>query len=273
MKKLLLLVLALCACEPQENNLINGYIEGEYVYVSPFQSGILEEINVIKGQEVKVGDKLFSVDYKIWETNLNKAQNNIKIAKEQLLQAKAVLENAEKEFNRSARLVKSNTVSQANYDEKLANYDSQKAKVAELEVQVKNAEENLIITQKQYEQNIAKSKVSGIVNDVYFRLGEFVTQGNPVVSILPPENIKARFFVSEKILSKIKYNKPVFVSYDGGDKEIKAIVSYISPQAEYTPPVIYSNESRDKLVFMIEASFENKNEALNVGLPVSVRIE
>lgn len=75
------------------------------------------------------------------------------------------------------------------------------------------------------------------------------------------------------MLPQIKYNQTVFVSYDGAINEIKAKVSYISPSAEYTPPVIYSTESRDKLVFMIEAVFENKSETLNVGLPVSVRIE
>lgn len=273
MKKLLLLILSLCACEPQENNLINGYIEGEYVYVSPASSGVLDEINVVKGQEIKSGNNLFAVDSDIWQTKLNKAQNDVQAAKEQLAQAEAVLTNAEKEFNRFAKLVKTNAVSQAAYDVKLANFDSAQAKVAELTVLIKNTEQNLLQLQKQYNQNIVSSKVNGLVNDVYFRLGEFVAQGTPVVSILPPENIKVRFFVSEKILPQIKYNQTVFVSYDGAMNEIKAKVSYISPSAEYTPPVIYSTESRDKLVFMIEAVFENMNDILNVGLPVSVRIE
>lgn len=273
MKKILLIILTLCACKPQGDNLINGYIEGEYVYVSPSSGGILEEINVTKGQSVKVGDKLFAVDYNIWQAKLDNAQNEVRAAKEQLAQAEAVFINAEKEFNRFAKLVTTNAVSQAAYDTKQANFDNAQAKVAELLVLIESAEQNLLQTQKQYDQNIATSMVNGIVNDVYFRLGEFVTQGNPVVSILPPENVKARFFVSEQILSKIKYNQLVFISYDGEDKEIQAKVTYISPSSEYTPPVIYSTESRSKLVFMIEASFEPNEEVPNVGLPVSVRIE
>ena len=114
--------------------------------------------------------------------------------------------------------------------------------------------------------------MNGIVSDVYFRLGEFVAQGNPILAILPPENVKIRFFVAEKVLPTIHYNQKVFVRYDNAPKEIEAKVSYIAPTAEYTPPIIYSVQSRNKLVFMIEATFENLLEVLNPGLPVSVRI-
>lgn len=273
MKKILCMMLSLCACEPQENNLINGYVEGVYVYPSPAASGVLEKIDVVKGQFVKAGSPLFAVDYDIWQAKLNKARNDVQAAKEQLAQAEAVFINSEKEFNRFAKLVKTNAVSQAAYDVKLADFDSARAKVSELKVLVKNAEQNLRQVQQQYEQNIVSSKFSGIVSDVYFRLGEVVTAGNPVVSVLPPENVKVRFFVSEKMLPEIKYNQKVYISYDGGSKELGAKVSYISPAAEYTPPVIYSTESRGKLVFMIEAKFDDKDNQLNVGLPVSVRIE
>lgn len=273
MKRLFFIILCLCSCSPSEDNLINGYIEGEYVYVSPSFGGILEEINVVKGQQVKEGDKLFAVDYDIWQANLNKAENDVQVSNEKLAQSEAMLTNSEKEFNRSKKLTKSNTVSQAIYDTKLADFISKKSKVAELSVLKETAEQNLLQLQRQYDQNIVTSRVSGIVNDVYFRSGEFVTQGNPVVSVLPPENIKARFFVSEEVLPRIKYNQTVFVSHDASSKEIKAKISYISPSSEYTPPIIYSTESRKKLVFMIEATFDNKDEILNVGLPVSVRIE
>jgi len=273
MRKFLLILFVLCACCPQNETVVNGYIEGEYVYVAPTISGILDEISVTKGQNVKTGDNLFAVDKDIWLTRLNTAENELNAAKEQQTQAKATLINAEKEYNRSAKLVKNNTVSQANYDAKLAVFESSKAKVAELEAKISAAEENLKQVQKQYEQNIAVTKVDGFVNDVYFRIGEFVNAGNPIVSILPPENVKIRFFVSQKTLPQIKYNQKVFVNCDGCQKELVAKVSYIATSAEFTPPVIYSNESRDKLVFMIEATFENKAENLAVGLPVSIRIK
>ena len=272
MKKFFWVILVLCACSPTADNLINGYVEGEYVYVSPAAGGVLEEINVVKGQKVKTGDRLFAVDGDIWLANLEKAQNDVRAAEEQLAQAEALFVNAEKEFNRSAKLVKTNIASQATYDAKLADFDSTRARVAELEILRENAVQNLRQIQEQYAQNIVTSKVSGIVNDVYFRLGEFVTAGNPVVSVLPPENVKIRFYVSEEILPQLKYNQTVFVSHDGSSEEIRAKISYISPSAEYTPPIIYSTESRNKLVFMIEAVFDDKAGILNVGLPVSVRI-
>ena len=177
-----------------------------------------------------------------------------------------------KEYNRAKKLIQSKAISQGEYDTKLANFDSANARVSELKTQLAIAEENLRQTQRQYTQNVVTSKVNGIVSDVYFRLGEFVAQGNPILAILPPENVKIRFFVAEKVLPTIHYNQKVFVRYDNAPKEIEAKVSYIAPTAEYTPPIIYSVQSRNKLVFMIEATFENLQEVLNPGLPVSVRI-
>lgn len=273
MKKYFFLLLSLCACSPHSEDVINGYVEGEYVYVSPAAGGILEEINVEKGQKINVGDKLFAVDNEIWQTNLHNAENNIKAAKEQLAQAQAVSDNAEKEFDRAAKLIKTNTVSQADYDLKQANYENSKAKVSELKILVSSAEENFLQVEKKYRQNIVVSKHQGTITDVYFRSGEFVTAGNPVLSILPAENIKIRFFVSERILPQIAYRQKVRVQCDGCRKELEAEISYISPSAEYTPPVIYSTESRNKLVFMVEAVFCNKDESLHPGLPVNVRIK
>lgn len=311
MKKLLCLILLLTACKPADDNFINGYIEGEYVYVAPAASGMLDEVNVVKGQQVNIGDKLFAVDKEIWQSKLIQAQNELNKAYsnyanlskgkrkqeldviiEQKTQAQATFVNAEKEYKRAQNLLKSKTVSQANFDNKLAAFQSAKAKVAELEAELETAmlsarEDELKIAQnnieiakqnleqmtKQAQDNAPIAKVSGVVNDVYFRFGEFVTAGNPVVSVLSQENVKIRFFVNEKTLPQIKYNQQVFVSCDGCKEELKAKVSYISPSAEYTPPVIYSNESRDKLVFMVEATFSNTADVLPVGLPVSVRIK
>ena len=273
MKKILFMILILCSCQPVNNDTVNGYIEGEYVYVSPSVGGVLDEISITKGSQVKVGDKLFAVDMEIWQTRLDLAENELAAVKEQQTQAEVALVNAEKEYNRSAKLVKNNIASQADYDAKLASYESSKAKVAELKAKAAAAEQSLKQTQKQYAQNMAFSKVSGFVNDVYFRRGEFVNAGNPVVSILPPENVKIRFFVSEKTLPQIKYNQRVFVGCDGCSQELPAKISYIATSAEFTPPVIYSNESRNKLVFMAEAVFTDTADNLPVGLPVSIRIK
>ena len=271
MKKLLLLLLSV-ACLCAKDIVVDGYVEGEYVYLAPSFSGILEEISVVKGQQSKENQSVFAVDATMWQLKLNNAQNSVQAAKEQLLQSQAIFSNAKKEWNRAKKLIQGKAISQGEYDMKLANFDSANARVAELETQLAITEENLQQTQRQYAQNVVISKVNGIVSDVYVRLGEFVAQGNPVVAILPPQNVKIRFFVAEKVLPTIHYNKQVFVSYDNAPKEILAKVSYIATSAEYTPPIIYSIQSRDKLVFMIEATFENLQEVLNPGLPVSVRI-
>lgn len=273
MKRFLLGIFLIAACTPQNDKVVNGYIEGEYVYISPYASGILDEINVVKGQNIKKGEKLFAVDFDIWNANIEKAKNEINAAQEQQKQAEALLVNYQKEYERARKLVKNNTVSQAHYDARLADFENAKAKTAELAAQRESAEQNFLQVTKQYSKNIALSSVSGIVDDVYFRLGEYVPAGTPILTILPPENVKIRFFVPEKILPRLSQNMPVWVECDGCSQKIPAKISFISSKAEFTPPVIYSVESREKLVFMIEAEFDDKTQNLHPGLPVSVRIE
>lgn len=272
MKKILYFLVFLTSCTSSESNIVNGYVEGEYVYVSPTTGGILDRIYVSKGQQIVKGEKLFSLDEEIWQTTLDKAKNEVEQVQRQLEQAQAVLTNAEKEFKRAQKLLQSNTVSQANYDSKATAYDKAKAEYKETETRVVIAKRNVDLLRRQYHQSSVVSSCSGIINDVYFRSGEFVAQGKPVVSILPPENIKVRFYVSEKLLPSIHYQQTISVSCDACLREYLAKVTYISPEAEYTPPVIYSTESREKLVFMIEAVFEDLKDVLSPGLPISVRI-
>jgi HlyD family secretion protein len=111
----------------------------------------------------------------------------------------------------------------------------------------------------------------GQVTDTLYVQGEWVPAGSPVVALLPPANIKVRFFVPEKILGSVKTGQAVSVRCDGCEKPISAHISYISPQAEYTPPVIYSRENRAKLVFLVEARPAPVEAAeLHPGQPVEV---
>ncbi|MGA7453201.1 MAG: HlyD family efflux transporter periplasmic adaptor subunit [Rhodoplanes sp.] len=115
------------------------------------------------------------------------------------------------------------------------------------------------------------SPVTGTVQQVYFRPGEMVPAGRPVLSIIPPGNLKLRFFVPQAVLPQIAYGERVRVSCDGCADDIIARVSFISRTAEYTPPVIYSLEERSKLVFLIEALPDNP-EKLRVGQPIDVTL-
>ena len=115
---------------------------------------------------------------------------------------------------------------------------------------------------------------TGLVYDTMFREGEWVAAGKPVVALLPPQNIKVRAFVPETRVGSIRYGGRVQVMVDGVPAPFVGKVSYISPRAEYTPPVIYSKESRNKLVFMIEAVFDPAVSAnLHPGQPVDVEFE
>ena len=108
----------------------------------------------------------------------------------------------------------------------------------------------------------------------FFAKGEWVAAGKPVVALLPPQNIKVRAFVPETQVGSIHYGDTTRVTVDGVTEPFIGKVSYISPHAEYTPPVIYSRESRAKLVFMIESVFDPQVSAnLHPGQPVDVEFE
>lgn len=312
MKKILILALLLLpACEKKDDDIINGYIEGEYVYIAPSSSGILEEIFIIKGQQINVGDKLFSIDSQTLQADIESAklsldkalsnyanltkgkrQEEILVILKQKDQAEAVMKNAKKELDRSKQLYESTFGSKADLDLKQSTYDKSKGQVDEINASLKTAmlgarddelkmaqneieiaKQNLIKVQKRFEDSHPTAKLSGKIEDVYYRLGEFVTLGSPVVNILPPENIKARFFVSQKLFPKFQLGKEVIINCDNCDNGIKAKITFVSSQAEFTPPVIYSVESREKLVFMIEATPINYTPFLHPGLPIDIKME
>ncbi len=115
------------------------------------------------------------------------------------------------------------------------------------------------------------SAVGGTVQQIYFRPGEMVPAGRPVLSLLPPGNIKVRFYVPEAVLPRVSYGDEVDVACDGCAHGLTARVSFIAKQSEFTPPVIYSLEERAKLVFLIEA-LPDKPAELRVGQPVDVTL-
>lgn len=298
------------ACSPPERNAYSGYVEGEYIYVSPTTGGVLETLNVERGDMVKEGDALFNLDATDLEASLaaakaeaEQAQANlidltkgqrpeeIAVIQKQKQQAQANLANAQKEFNRAVRLYKVGGLSKAEYDARKAAFESGKARVQEISAQevtatlgaredrIQAAEANLAMMKQrvlQQEKRLAESapfaSVNAYVEDTYFRPGEFVGAGMPVVSLLPPENVKIRFFVPQEILPVIRRNQQITVNCDGCVQPLSAKITFIASQAEFTPPVIYSIESRDKLVFMIEAVPDQTDEILKPGLPVDIAL-
>ena len=141
----------------------------------------------------------------------------------------------------------------------------------ETEATLRTAQARLASAQTRLARRKMASPVSGSVQQIYYRPGELVPAGRPVVSLLPPGNIKIRFFVPETALAKVALGQAVIIHCDGCKADVPAKVTFISRSSEFTPPVIYSLDERSKLVFLIEARTETP-DGLRVGQPVDVRV-
>mgnify|MGYP002651830403 FL=1 len=142
-------------------------------------------------------------------------------------------------------------------------------KVDDAEATLRTAQAQLATAQTRLMRRKMASPVSGSVQQIYYRPGELVPAGRPVLALLPPGNIKIRFFVPETELPKISLGQPVSVYCDGCKATVPARVTFISRTSEFTPPVIYSLDERSKLVYLIEARTDMPGE-LRVGQPVDV---
>jgi HlyD family secretion protein len=139
--------------------------------------------------------------------------------------------------------------------------------------QVEAAKAALAQASWRVEQKSVSAPAGGVIYDTLYREGEWVQAGSPVVSLLPPANIKVRFFVPEPVLGALAIGRQVRLRCDGCAGGIGATLTYLSSQAEYTPPVIYSNETRSKLVFMVEAHPRPEDAArLHPGQPLVVQL-
>jgi HlyD family secretion protein len=235
-------VLALAGCNHVLEGTYQGWVEADLVFVGPDETGRIETLSVREGEAVTQGAPLFTVDADLQQADV--AQNE------------ATLANARQAFERAQQLVKTGAGTQKAFDD---------AHAALREIEAKlNSSRTRLARRKMF------SPAAGTVQQVYFRPGEMVSAGRPVISLLPPGNIKIRFFVPEAELPKIWFGQTVRITCDGCDG-ITGRVSFIAKSAEYTPPVIYSLEERAKLVFLVEARTDTP-EKLRVGQPVTVSI-
>ncbi|MGI8955644.1 MAG: HlyD family secretion protein [Chthoniobacterales bacterium] len=240
---LLLFSLILVGCQKQPNDFVQGYVEGEYVYVSAPLGGTLQRLLVQRGDEVQAGQLLFTLD----ETKEKAAHD----------QAQAALTMAEADFKRQDQLYRSGPAAAQDFDRARSTRDQDREQVAQ-------AQWNLT----QMKQDAPEA---GLVFDTLFREGEWAGAGKPVVSLLPPANIKVRAFVPETEVGSLHVGQEARVRVDGVAEPFIGRISYISLRAEYTPPVIYSRESRSKLVFLVEIHFQPAVAVkLHPGQPVDV---
>ena len=248
-------------CSSNSSNVFQGYIEGEYVYVASPLGGALTNLAVARGDEVKAGQLLFELERGSEAAAVQQAEKN-------LAQAKASLALSEAEYARRQQLRNDQgVISAEELDQTRAQRDADQA-------QVESQTAALDKARWSFDQKQQFAPANAFVHDTLYRAGEWVAAGNPVVELLPPGNVKVRFFVPQAALPRIKPGQTVSVTFDGGQHAYSATVNYISTQAEFTPPVIYSRENRAKLVFMIEAKFSPADAAdLRPGQPVDVDLE
>jgi HlyD family secretion protein len=288
-----------------------GYADADFVKVGPTQQGLLTAIHVARGDKVVKGAPLFDQDDADDRAASDQAEDQLAQAKDQLVnlqspskpteieQAEANLRDAQAErgkiqddLDRNEALLKSGAATVQIVDQQRADLRSAASKVqgfeaalaqmraslgreGEINAQtatVKAALAALVMARWRLEQRHVVSPASGTIADVLARSGETLAAGAPVVSILPPENIFVRFFIPEPALSNAHTGDEVALLCDGCPPGLTATLSFIAPQAEFTPPVIYSESTRGKFVFLAEAQPKPSEAALlNPGQPVSVR--
>ena len=305
-----LVAVVLVGCEKPANDSWQGYIEGEYVLLASQNAGQLLKLYVHRGDKVEAEKPVFALEQESERAARTEAEQRLKAAQARLEnlqasrrepeiealraevgQAKAARELSASQLAQQQKLFKGGFISQSRLDESRTAQDRDRARVAEAEAQLRNALQPLgraaeikaaegdiaaaraALAQAAWklEQRSVAAPVSGLVQDTYFTEGEWVPAGRPVVSLLPPGNVKARFYVQEASLSGIAIGRQIQVGCDGCPAQIPGKVSFVSSQAEYTPPVLYSKESRSKLMFLIEARLEGN--ALRPGQPVDVRLK
>lgn len=271
MKQLALaLCLLLAACGQSRNDAWLGYAEGEDAFIAAPQAGWVARLAVKRGDPVKAGDLLFTLDDTAQAALRDQANAQIALAQSQRIAAQANLVLTQKELVRQSHLLAAGAGTKQAYDVAKAAYDSAVAQVGQIDAQIAQARATLSGAAYQLSERDVVSRAHGRVQDVYFRTGEYAPAMTPVVSILPPENVYVRFFVPESEFARLKLGQRVAISCDGCAKNIVATVTFIASQEEFTPPVIFSIGSRERLVFKVEARAPG-GLRLNPGQPVEVR--
>jgi len=305
------LLLFASACSDEPANVFQGYVEGEYVLVASPIGGTLDDLSVSRGQTVPQDAPLFALERDFEKAAVDEAKHGLQRAQDnlanlekgqrpseiasiqaQLRQAKASAALAKIEYLRRVKLIAEKTISQEELDRSESDYDQKNQQVKQINAdlttarlgarsdeiragmaEVLQAQAMLDQAQWNFDQKVRSAPSSAFVFDTLFRVGEWISPGQPVVSLLPPENVEVRFYVPQTIIGRIQQGENAIVTYDGADKPIDVIITYVSPEAEFTPPVIYSSQSRAKLVFMLKAKSSRKDATrLHPGQPVDVTI-
>jgi HlyD family secretion protein len=301
--------LVLLAYPAKEGAELPGYMEADLVLVGSEKGGRIETLDVQEGDHVKTGDPVFTLESSEQEAAVAAAKarvaeadarladaraelqrpREIEVLKSALARAQAMLKQSSLNLERVQSLYDKGWVSKAQLDDAIAQHDSNDAAVAEAKRRIDAAKlpgrsgvieaASAAVTEAKHaldeaEKNLAKRQVfaptDGTIEEVYFRPGEVVNAGQGVVALLPPGNLKVRFFVDEPDRAKLQVGQTVDVSCDGCPPGLTAKINFIARDAEFTPPVIFSEEQRKKLVYLVEARPQKDTAKLTAGQPVTV---
>lgn len=291
-------------------NDFHGYVEADYVYVSPASAGRIETIAVSEGDQVAAGDLLFALETDQYEAALRAAEARVEAARANrdnlmtgsreaeievirasLANAEANQHLAQQTLDRSLQLLDRDLVAPAKVDADRASLEAANAQVAQLRAQLEVAElpardaqqvsaeatvEAAIADADKAREDLTDRTViapaGGLVDNVYYRAGEVAATGSPVIALLPPGELKARFFIPETERARFAIGDELAVSCDNCADGITATVTYMASDPQHTPPIIYSRDERSRLVFMAEALIDGDAQLLP-GQPVTVSIE
>ncbi len=304
-------IVSTAGCTRVADDALPGYVEADYVRLAAPIAGTLARVHLGRGDTVAAGAPAFVLEQDSERAAREEAQarvaqaeaqlNNLRKGKRpdevaalqaQAAQAEAAAVLSQTEYARQQQLVAQHFVSPAVLDQARAARDRDAQRVSEAQAQlrvasqgarsdeiaaadqaVRSARAQLAQAEWKLAQKTLKVPQGALVQDVLYREGEWVPAGAAVVSLLPPANVKARFFVPETTLGRLKLGAAVRLTCDGCGTPIAGTLSYIAPEAEYTTPLIYSRENRASLVFMVEARVAAADAArLHPGQPVQVHL-
>ncbi|PQA89025.1 HlyD family secretion protein [Hyphococcus luteus] len=279
-------VLMAAGCSDQSADRLSGYIEAETLYMAPQEAGVIGGILVKEGDQVSKGDVLFRMKADRVSYQVEQASAAAKSAKKRVdetgalakavNEAKADLDRVALDFARTQKLYKEGFVAKVKLDNEYAALTAAEARLERARAERDAAREDYQSVEAQ--AGLAKQRLNdlavtapkaGTIERIYRREGEVAAAGDPVAALLPPDNVKLRFYAPEAMLSAFQPGQEISFNCDGCAEAGRARITYVASEPQFTPPVIYSLEERDKLVFLIEARPLNP-EGLRPGLPVDI---
>jgi HlyD family secretion protein len=273
MKRIIVLAFALTlvACGERGSDAMQGYGEADYIYLSSQDAGIVGELMVREGDQVEAGARVFRLDTDRLSYGAESAEAQRAAAAAAVRTAEAEATLAQRNYARGAQLERQGFYPRARLDADRAARDAANARLAQARREAIAVGAEAGLAEERVNDLSGAAPVAGTIEQIFHRAGEVVAAGQPIVALLPPQNMKVRFFAPEERLAQLPVGARVLVSCDGCTEPVPARVSFVAREPQFTPPVIYSLEEREKLVFLVEARFDGPTP-IRPGMPVDVRI-